>query len=408
LQERPFLFNDSLFLIIAQGLLERTQNRYGVAGGSATQIARDASGLVNGCLDLLRACHVLTRKRHGAKEVEIGNLPSSDLEMLYWRREKFERDWGSIFAPSIVAAQRDRSDYLRMLLSKDFRRALQSDRVEDLARAIGERIVTLKSEKLESFALWELFLQHRANEQLTAISARAFDYYLCDNDGTLLRELRPTVRVNEALPISLSEDHDFRLVLAPAYLSSGVVVCVASFLRSSVSPRRYVSFTWLHRTDPLTISRELLTVLLVVPDMPSTVAMSVFTDLQRDDVVVSLDGASKELMARCSPNVEDIDTREFFQLRRGRATVYADLQLLEGSELQASLTVDVESLTSHVYSSLLHAMANTIEVPITMEYLRRVLDPVCRFLEIDLTSEGCSNLENSPTRSYGAEPKKRA
>jgi hypothetical protein len=383
LQERPFLFNDVLFLVIGQGLLERTQNRYGVASDAAAQIARDAAAIASGCLELLKDPQSLTAKPRRT-ESGSGRHRPDDLEMLFWRRSEFERKWGSIFAPASLAARRDLNVHLRLLLSQKSKGALLSARSDALAEALGDQLAEMTPIPSEATALWKLFLQHSDSGEFSAIGSSAFSYYLCANDGTLLRDAPRDTSLKETTAIdSLGEKHNFRIVMGPAYLSAGTVLSVASFLDPVISPRRYLSITWLHESDSALIVAELKDLFLTVADRDQPVSMSVFTELERIDAAGPTDVAHETLQEYFVPKVDGTQEVEFFQIRGERASVCADLQMLGGgTEMQANLTLSVSDLTAKKYEALIGTIVKTLEVPITDAYLRRVMEPVSRILSL--------------------------
>ncbi len=381
-QERPFLFNDVLFLVIGQGLLERTQNRYGVAGDAAAQISRDATAIASGCLDLLGESQQSANRVIKARVGSSYPLPD-DLEMLFWRRSEFERKWGSIFAPAAAAAKRDLDASLRLLLSPRSKDALLSDRPDALAATLGDQLAEMSPIPSEATALWKLFLKHRETGTFSTIGSSAFSYFLCDNDGTLLREAARDILLREDTPIdSLDEKHNFRVAMGPAYLSAGTVLSVASFLDPLVAPRRYISITWLHAVDAVAITGELKKLLSSVTPSHSGVNASIFTNLTRIDVPGDLREAYQEVQKYLNVETEEMEDAEFFQIRAERATVSADLQMLEGTEMQANFTLCVSELKPGIYGAIIGAIIRTLEVPITEVYLRKVMEPISRILAL--------------------------
>jgi hypothetical protein len=382
--ERPLLFNDGMFLVIGLGLLSGIQDRYGIAGDEARQMAGELASIAGGCLSLINECAAHVKSGKPSRSVTLSDLPKPDIDLLYYRRELFERRWGRLFAPSIVAAEKDRSAYLRFFLSPGGRALLNSNDQSEIDKIARAR----SGETSENYALWRLLLQHRRteseSESVSNISLRAFDYYVAENDGTLLRNVVPERSLAKMATVPIHEDHNFRIVVLPAYVSVGALLSIASFRDSEISRTRYVSFTWLHKSDGISILQSLAEPLLSDTIGVEPVKISIYSESHREDHA-ALSYNLRHTLSQIADSVriaeESAEFFEFAHMRIGTRSVFADLQMLEGTEMQANVTLAAMEFDSKLFSTVLDVVAATCEIPMTAEYLRMMIGPVREALD---------------------------
>jgi len=111
-----------------------------------------------------------------------------------------------------------------------------------------------------------------------------------------------------------------------------------------------------------------------------------FSNANRLDYVVKPSRAGHlldEIETTIQSFEETQDCIDFVQMRAHTTSVYADLELLEGAELQANLTIAATEFTSALYSLVLDIIARTCEIPMTFEYLETMLVPVVEALELE-------------------------
>lgn len=359
----PLIFADKTFLIVTQGILQRTEQRYGPALDEAKLLDQDASQLRDSCETILQHCRdKIGIPRH---EITVRSLPEADWAMLLHCRDQFERRWASIFAPAQMVNQRDRQQYLDLLGSKDWAKELKVSDRDTFNRRLWQFYKKLEATRPADYAIWNLIMNRKgldAGTRNSAVSA-LFQVILRDNDGSLLRNIAGGLPMAELNVQILRDTHNVQLAAIPRFVSCGAILTICSFKDMEVSVRRYLRFTWLHicnREQIADICLGLLRATCEEVDRRPVISTLFFPSTSK--AVEESDTEVKKLIAR-SANLETV------QFVASYARSFADIVPLEGQELQMGVTVAVDMLSEELLETIAGFIAESSEVPIDRTYV---------------------------------------
>ena len=395
--EMPFLFTVPEFLVISEGIVARTEGRYKVAVDEAELLEAEAAGLVESCSELMQSYRGLVEKGVPSRSISVQDLPDYEWEMLLLRKRLFHKHWGAMFAPSLMASQRDKLEYLRLVLSKDWGPSLCQDDPEAFARSLNNFISELKSERPADYEICHLILTSRDPHREKIVVRSAFEFYVRDDDGSLLREITTGIPLKQFDSSVLDGDHCRQLVVLPAYLSCGAAVTFGTFRDSKVSSKRYVRLTWLHYGYGPRMASLCLDALGGALHDEDVVTARIF--FQNDEVVIrdSLAVIKGSLVER----LNEREGHDCFQVGCAGIFFFVDTQPLEGVEFQVGFTVEERQWSASLQAKLAQIVGETCEIPITTEYVEFVFTQARAFLRLpsDSSREPNSKVQDSDT--YG-------
>jgi hypothetical protein len=373
--EMPFLFSNALFLVLSEAFAARTDGRYSVAAAQAAMLTEDAEGLADSCIDLLNPVQTFLDRGAPEKEIQIADLPADDWGLLLYRRKLFSRRWGAIFGAPLMASESDRVEYLRLLLSPGLRDSISPDnptQYDALMRRVEQQ---LRLARPADQALWGAVMsasRPAAGGSKRSPAEAAFSMFVSSYSGGLLRDITPSLPIQNFEPPNFDDDHNLRISVLPAYVSCGAIVTAGSLRDSRRSPRRYLSITWLHSQDGRTLGSLCHATLAKLIPAGSLVRCQLFTSGSEIQFDADISASAEELCRKLS---EAADV-ECFHLKGPGARFYADLVALEGIERQAGFVFDSALWTGSVARSFEQLIDRTLEIPIKVEYVHDVFGSI--------------------------------
>ena len=365
----PLLFVSQVYLVVSQSLLAYTEGRYRPAVDFAKSLAKQAALIGDGSRRVLHRI----REKHGS-------LPSTLAEWdwleddrtwryLLFQRELFSRRWGSLMGGPTLAGQQDRANYLKLLLSREFR--------ESLGATPPERRLDVFAEQLRGAApfdheLWKFILRMPQERSPVEAARRAFSVYFAENDGTLLRQVASTVPFDSSRLEETRRDHDLLAVAIPAFVTSGAVFAVGSMRVASVSEVRYISVTWLHLAGAAELGRVCADVLGSLITDKDQLSVDAYTPAQQQTRSATLSQVGEVFESEIVTNSQ-ID---FVHVATDGCRVYFDVTPLEASEMQFGIVLEETRLSHAVVSKIAQAMSASLEVPMTDSYARGLLESI--------------------------------
>jgi hypothetical protein len=372
-RDLPSLFADGAFLVISESLRTISDGRYGLIVDHAKELETDCTGLEETTFDLLEASSSIAESGVPEEEITIKHLPTFDWDLLLFRRELFERRWGGIFAPSIMAAQRDRSYYLDLLMSPAIREQLFHDSPA-VSRAALERITNdLRNTPPADYAL-HLQVIGRGETEPIQVPSTAFSLSLIPNDGTLFRDVHPGSPLNDFDRSILDLDHDVKIAAHPRYLSSGAAITVGSFRQGS--RRRHLSITWLHAVHPPVVLRECFGLLTALHTETPTIQARFCS--ARKIVALETSGHDVETLVG---RLNECGGTDCVQVTSERGLFFFDTTPLNGVEMQVGFSMPEEFWSPIFLPLLCVVISETSEMPVPPDYVSAVLTPMVQRLE---------------------------
>lgn len=325
-------------------------------------------------------------------DLELDDLPTDDIDLLKYRCSAFIRIWGDLIAPPIAAESKDRTDYLRLLHSQAFRKAILQIDPQAFEEAFQAESATLLAEEHTAASLWRELLLHGFNisrDDIARNRLKAFDYLLAENDGTLLTLVRSRKTIDDLPQHALKGKHDFRIIVRPAYMPAGMLVSIASFRDPNVSDSRYISFTWLHNKEWEAIAKTLCRIFVKLLAVNTEVHWSIYTP----DKVTEGRSLAERTYGDVLNMLQEVNAGEgdifapmqnvtYCHLQASRRIGFADMTLLEGTEMQVNLTFRADEWRHGVGDELLRAVSETAEISMPVLFIRRLLEPALRALEL--------------------------
>ncbi|MFC2142175.1 hypothetical protein ACFLR7_04500 [Acidobacteriota bacterium] len=374
----PTFFNNGMFLVISEALLANTQGRYKLVVDEAKYLESDAKGIAESCISLIHSCNDIVHNGKPRDSIVIKDLPSYDWEELLFRRTRFEHRWGAMFGPSQMASQLDHEEYLKILLSSEFRHLLKGKKHPEIKKS-QERIKDeLIANKPVDYELWNHILNSVQKEECSITTYPAFSFFVAQDSNTLLREITPGYPLADFNEAIINENHNIRIAALPSFLSCGAVIVIGSYLNSSHSNSRYISIIWLHKLD---CAKILNNCFYIMEDMvqPDTVFQAqIFNPKSKFEIKSPFRNIKADMQKR----IEEIEDVECFHIKGDFIRFYADTLPIDGIEMQVGFVFNSNLWNEELADSFYRFISLTSEIPLTPKYVESIFLPITSKLRI--------------------------
>jgi len=335
-QDAPIFINNGLYLVVARGLLTRTDNDFGLAADFAGTLAERLDKLGEQYHRILhRYCRNIP-----PTVCEIGTLaesvPTHEWDLLQFMCTLLLNEWGDIFIPYSRITEFDRIELINTIINPRVKCLLEGRRPGDVRMGLKELEANLRCARQ---VFWEPLLEYADLAPLTPGVGEAFEYRIVTNDGRLLWDVGGGSLLDTAAELDTSSVHDIRVVVCPRYLNRGAMLAVDSWRSVSRMKPRNIGISWIVSREADLLLDELLRMLRAILETngtcPKTCRCSFDTPCTRATKRISFDNPHSVLK-----NVLDGPERvDHIELRGGAITICADLAPLEEIEMQACLTL---------------------------------------------------------------------
>jgi hypothetical protein len=368
--ELPTLINDTTYLVVSENLVLRGEGRYSRAADEAEQLAFDAYTVAAKYGELLELCQDLLDRGVRERDIGIDDMPVADWEELLYFQSRFEKQWGSMLAPTHMVAEADAVEYLNELRNANWAHLMKKD-VAKLDRSLRQISAELQERQPPEREMWEIILTREAQQGIGA----AFFYSLQTDHSGLLRDVNGGLLPKPYDPAFFAGDHDVLIAAIPSYVSCGAALMIGTYRQMSISPVRYVRVTWPHVIDARDLVRTVFNTLKSAGLLREGAHGVVCTSKQLIDVSLDSDDPARELIAAMDGTAD----HECVQMYAPDVRFFADTVPLDGLEFQVGLRLSEESwaVVAPYFPALI---SSTNEVKIPEENARIVVREVCKFL----------------------------
>lgn len=244
LEERPHVAQDSLYLMLLQGLLSRNDGLARLATEESKLLQRDLLDLEGQYKLLIEQCRSFCspggKKRFAAEQ---GGVSELRLEFVRHRRSQILERWGDLIRDPVRAQEEDRIEQLRYLVPT-LKSRLASGNPRLTRDAARQLLAFLRSTEHPASGLWSIIERRALSESTITISGISparllFDFELANNDGTLFSDLVS----NPAQVFSGSS----KVPPGQRVVAFTKVDPEALFAVSVDEPSETVSISWLHK-----------------------------------------------------------------------------------------------------------------------------------------------------------------
>jgi hypothetical protein len=355
----PGFFNDNLYLVVSQGIRSRSSGNYYNMRDLAMQLHEIAGEIVPLFSD------ILVQARESEKKETKLVLPEHEMDMLRFKLREFDREWGSLFGPVILAESHDKAAYLNAMLSPEVTQLVRAPDAASVRRGIAR----LKSTLLNyEHPLKEIFRMSYSDETRrladlsTAISS-VFSYQVGGNDGTLLSRMPNQLQVLEDVLAGQSVQGLRKkrvLVRVNPFLST--VFGVDFWDGTAEQDFNAVTIVWIHGSQFVDIWEEGLSLFdhYAAPNVISYRICSQGTSREGEERVSRLKELAKGLLS------EGFDP-DYFELSDAKQVFFADVKPIEVDEtmpgfvgeMQAGSVFDHGKWTEQYLMTLSKTMSRT-------------------------------------------------
>jgi hypothetical protein len=274
-----------------------------------------------------------------------------------------------------MVSQRDAGEYLEILRSRDWKAAMNPNDPVAFQAALTHFLQELKNDRPADYELWNFILN--AREKTDPTLSQPFDYRILDDDCPLLREILGGIDPGSFDRSAIVADHTYTVAAIPAYVSCGAALTISSFRNSTVSSRRYLKVTWLHRMDGPAMARKYFETLTRVDWSHRGGQACVFTPHNAFWIPLSDNDSGKDL----ERILIDKTDHDCFQLHYDELRLFADTLPLDGTELQAGVILP-DKLWMRFAPALARLICATNEIPLSERIATEVLREMASFLDI--------------------------
>ncbi len=382
--DRPSVVSDQYYFAVSRAILSHVYDRFSLAASYADSLARDARSVGEICTQLLFMMGSGSSRRRHSSETSV------DLQLLYEqlmiKSERFSRNWVPFLLKPEKLATADRVSWINRLLGASITHRLLSSSQDTARVAALELISGLKARQHQQSDFWDLLLRYdKLDDQIPAAeirSIRRFSFSVVDDDGTPLSEITEGTPVESVFEMHFESVDSLRLVCHSPNNFGGAVLAVDYFFCGDDGMIPYFRIVWTHAKSldacweransilqALHLEETTGSVRLMRPHAIASKEIS-FTRpvVPLNELLELFFYTSTPFNSRASNSSADVMDRirrgegnllpRFFDLTVGDFTVFADLDLMEESEMQFGIIFPC-NCWSQMFSSCVTAFSRT-------------------------------------------------